>query len=167
MRRPLSVSLFIALFGCGPSFAESGHGSTVTESAKMQPRGAGVGDGLKTGKAAANLAHSGALFLTEFANRYRLDRAAKAALQSQLPEITAALRTSGATGMLLEGRFAASTAALRCGDECGPPNMTQRLLGDRLNVLGQGRKICSRSMIASRKLSTRQAELMRTQTGLL
>lgn len=81
--------------------------------------------------------HDGALAATHALNSWRLDIDTKRALKAVVPKVEARMLRSGAPGTLLSARYVRDKNA-ELQTEHGPPNISQRLLGDTVTIIGEG-----------------------------
>lgn len=81
--------------------------------------------------------HAGALVATHALNSWRLDIDTKRALKDVVPTVEARMLRSGAPGTLLSARYARDKNAELLSEQ-GPTNISQRLLGDTVAVIGEG-----------------------------
>lgn len=81
--------------------------------------------------------HAGTLVATHALNRWRLDIDTKRALKAVVPKVEARMLRSGSPGALLSARYARDKNAELLADH-GPANVSQRLLGDTVAVIGEG-----------------------------
>jgi len=81
--------------------------------------------------------HDGALALTTLLNELRISADTEKAMRAALPDVNVLITKTGADGVLLEARYVRDKTAERYSD-LAPVNLTQKLIGDRVNVIGAG-----------------------------
>ncbi|NKQ88714.1 hypothetical protein [Rhizobium ruizarguesonis] len=100
---------------------------------QMVPRGEGAGEKLNSAMTLADAANLGASVITYLINNYRLDATTEQAIRAAGVDALKMLEDTGAEGILFEAEYVKDKFQTD-----GPPNLTVRLLGERLLLIGAG-----------------------------